>query len=338
MKNFLFFLISLVVGIGLFAWAISFIGWSAAREAFLVFSGWQVMVILGLTVLAALVGNWRWREILKEKNIPIPFLELFKSYLTGFSIMFLAPIVLFGGEIFRGYALRKRNGIGWQKGASSVFIDRILELTTNVLVIFLGIAIFFSTNGFPSNKLAMIFLSAPLLLGAAIFIFYLKAFKKESLINFFLRVLGLRSLPRQNGILSVERETFDFFKINKKTLPKVFILSLLRSGLTYIRTLFLISFLGVKIGWLSALSILGFNYMALLIPIPAALGSHELIQASAFNYFGVGLASAAAFTMIIRGTELIVAFAGIFFLFKMGIGILKGLLFKKFGLENGNGD
>ncbi|MDO8424649.1 MAG: lysylphosphatidylglycerol synthase transmembrane domain-containing protein [bacterium] len=337
MKNFLFFLISLFVGVGLFAWAISFIGWKSVKEAFLVFSGWQGMVILGLTFLAALVGNLRWREILKEKNISVSFFELLRSYLAGFSIMFLAPIILFGGEVFRGYALKERNGVTWQKGASSVLVDRILELTTNVFVIFLGIIIFFLSNGFPSKKLAAIFLGVPLFLGVAIFIFYFKAFKKESLVEFLLKLLGLKSFGRQNGILDIEKETLDFFKLNKKLLSKVFFLSFLRSGLMYLRTLFLISFLGVKIGWLSAVSILGFTYLALLVPIPAALGLHELIQASAFNYFGVGLASAAAFTMVIRGAELVVAFLGVFFLFRLGISILKTLLFKKLGLGNNNG-
>ncbi|MBI4101442.1 MAG: flippase-like domain-containing protein [Candidatus Nealsonbacteria bacterium] len=337
MRNFLLFLFSLAAGIVLFYGIISFLGWSAVREAFLVFSGWQGMVILGLTFLAALVGNWRWREILKEKNVRISFGELLKSYLAGFAIMFLAPIIIFGGEVFRGYAVKEKNKVEWSKGASSVFIDRILEFTVNLLVIIVGILIFLSLNGLPSQKLSTIFLGVPIFLGGAIFTFYFKVFRKESLVNFFLRILGLRKLQEQNGIIEVEKEIIDFFKDNRKAVLKVFGLSFLRSALVYLRALFLISFLGVKIGWLSALSVVGFTYLALLVPIPAALGSHELIQASAFNYFGVEPASAAAFTMIIRGAELIVALIGIGFLFKLGVSILKSLLFKKLGFQNDNG-
>lgn len=337
MRTFLFFLISLALGLALFAWAISFIGWPAVREAFTIFWGWQGMVVLGLTAFALAVGNWRWKEILKEKDVRISFWELSKSYLAGFSVMFLAPVILFGGEVFRTYALKKKNGIAWRKGISSVFVDRILEFTTNLLVIISAIIIFFLVNGFPSPKLATIFLGVPIFFGGIIFVFYFKAFKKESLLRFLFKLLGLRPDNSPNGILNVESEVFDFFKKNKKPVLKVFGLSFLRSGLIYLRAVFLISFLGVKLSWLPALSIIGFNYLALMIPIPAALGSHELIQASVFRYFGSGGAPAAAFAMMVRGAELILALLGILFLFKLGAGIFKGLLFRKLGLTDNNG-
>lgn len=338
MRTFLFFLISLIVGIGLFSLTIYFLGWQTIKDVFAIISNWRGIVIFGLTILAFLIGNWRWGEILRAKDVSVPFFELFKSYLAGFSIMYLAPIILFGGEIFRAYSLKERNGVNWQKAASSVLIDRIIEFTLNVFIIFLGIIIFFSLNGFPSDKIVRIFLIGPIFLGLIIFIFYFKVFKKESLVKFFLKFLGLKYLNQNNGILDIEKETFDFFKMNRGLLLKVFFLSFLRSVLTYLRVLLIIFFLGVKINWLSAIAILGFSYLALLIPIPASLGSHELIQVSAFGYFGINLASAASFTIIIRSAELITAFIGIFFLFKLGIGILKGFMFKKLKLEKNYGN
>ncbi len=100
-------------------------------------------------------------------------------------------------------------------------------------------------------------------------------------------------------------------------------LSFLRAAVMYVRTWLLIVFLlGKGIGLLPALSILGFSYLAVMIPIPAALGSHEAIQTFAFNSLGLGASSATAFTMIIRGAELIIALAGIMILFKFGIGFI----------------
>lgn len=338
MKTFLSFLLSLTVGISLFALIIYFIGWGSVKEAFLIFSSWRGMLILGLTALAFFAGNWRWQEILKGKGTSISFFETLKYYLAGFSVMFLAPVVLFGGEILRSYSLKEKNGISWQKSASSVLIDRIIELTSNVFVIFPAIVIFFLLNGLPSNKLAILFFGVPLSLGGIIFIFYFRVFKKQSLALFFFKVLGSKYFSQKNGILNVEKETFDFFKQNKKIVSKVFVISFIRCALTYSRVLLILFFLGIKISWLSAFSILGFTYLALLIPIPAALGSHELVQASAFNYFGISVASAAVFTMIIRGAELIVSFFGIIFLFKLGVFIFKGLLFRKLKGEINNGN
>jgi len=97
----------------------------------------------------------------------------------------------------------------------------------------------------------------------------------------------------------------------------------------YSRAFLLVLFLGKNIGALSVLSVLGFNYLAVMIPIPAALGSHEAIQTFAFNSLGLGASTAAAFTMIIRGAELIIALFGSVFLFRLGIIIIKNALFKK---------
>lgn len=79
----------------------------------------------------------------------------------------------------------------------------------------------------------------------------------------------------------------------------------------YCRAWLLMVFLGKSIGLLPAVSVLGFTYLALMIPIPAAFGSHEAIQAFGFNSLGLGVSNAPAFTMIIRGAEIIVALIGI---------------------------
>ena len=97
----------------------------------------------------------------------------------------------------------------------------------------------------------------------------------------------------------------------------------------YSRVWFLIIFLGKEISTLSALSILGFTYLAVMIPIPTALGSHEAIQTFAFGSLGLGASTATAFTMIVRGAELIIALTGVAILFQIGIILLKEALFKK---------
>jgi len=111
---------------------------------------------------------------------------------------------------------------------------------------------------------------------------------------------------------------------------KIFGISFLRAIITYLRTWFLIFFLGKNIGGLTALSILGFSCLATMIPIPTALGSHEAIQIFAFNSLGLGLSTATAFTMIIRGAELSIALIGGMILFRLGTSLLKNTLSKKY--------
>ena len=61
MKKLLFFLLSLLIGTGLFIWVFKTVGEEAIKNAFLVFTGWKGLVILGLTLLMMTV---------EKKNIP----------------------------------------------------------------------------------------------------------------------------------------------------------------------------------------------------------------------------------------------------------------------------
>jgi len=328
MKKLLLFLISLLVGIGLFIWIGRIVGWQEIKNAFLVFTGWKGLVILLLTMLIALVGNWKWKEILKGEGVKISFKNLFNPYLAGFSVMFLAPVMLLGGEIFRGYVLKERNQIPWSKGMASIFIDRILEWTANLVVIFFGVLIFLLIIGLPPRNLVIIFGSAFLFFTLGISFFYFKTLKRESMASFILRSLSLEKFNHANSILDIEKEIFDFFKSRKISMWKSFGLSFLRAGAMYLRVGLLILFLGKGISPLPVLSILGFTYLAAMIPIPTALGSHEAIQIFAFNSLGLGFSTAAAFTMIIRGAELIIALAGGVILFRLGAALIRDILFK----------
>ena len=107
MKKALLFLVSLLIGVGLFIWIGKIVGWQEIKRAFLVFTGWQGMTIFGLTVTMALIGTWRWKEILKGVDVKLSFGEVWKAYIASFSIRFLFPIVITGAEIFQGHVLKK---------------------------------------------------------------------------------------------------------------------------------------------------------------------------------------------------------------------------------------
>lgn len=329
MKKAFLFLVSLLLGVGLFIWVGKIVGWGEIKNAFLAFTGWQGIVILSLTVLMALVGTWKWREILRGEEVKISFKSLLNPYLAGFAIMFLAPVLLLGGEIFRGYLLKEKNSVPWSKGMASVIIDRILEWTANLAVVFFGALFFFYKIGLPPKNLGIILGIVLFIFTVLISSFYFKIFKQERMAKSILQILGLKNLNHTNSILDIEKEIFNFFKPKNLILWKALSLSFLRAAFMYFRTWLLIIFLGKSLGAMPALSILGFTYLAAMIPIPTALGSHEAIQTFAFNSLGLGLSAATAFTMIIRGAELIIAFCGVMILFRLGISFLKNNLLKE---------
>lgn len=324
MKKFLLFLLSLFVGIGLLFWVFNAVGWQKIKNAFLVFTGWQGLAILGLTILIALLGNWRWQVILRGIGEKISFKKLFPAYLAGYSIIYLAPILIWGGEFFRAYFLKEKNSVVWPKSLASVFIDRIWEWIISLTVIFFSAIFLLCLINLDSFKLKIIFAGIFSVFFLTLFLSYIFFIKKKSFVKFFLGA-------RQSIPLETEKEIVGFFKIKRLLFWRVVVISLLRISILYLRAWLLIMFLEKNIGGLAAFSVLGFYYLASLIPIPASLGVHEAAQTFAFNNFGLNPSTATAFTMITRGADLFVAFAGLVFLFGVGIPLLKKIFLEQIG-------
>jgi len=329
MKKIFLFLISFLIGISLFIWILKFVGWQAIKNAFLIFTLWQGIVILVLTFAKMLTATWKWQEILKAEGVGVSFFDLFKTYLAGFSVMYLFPIAFLGGEIFQSYILKKRHSISWSKGLASSISDQILDWTTNLVVIFFGVIFFLWKIALLPKKIAIIsFIILPLAL-LGISYFYFKAFKKESIIEFLFKRFS-RNVPN-NGILEIEKEIFNFFNFKKSSFWKGIFIAFFEEVFFLSRIWFLVGFLGANINLLLTISILSFSYLAMLIPIPAVLGIHEGVQALAFTSLKLGVGLSTAFTLVIRGADMILALIGIFISFGLGSEVLKEALLKNEG-------
>lgn len=338
MKRALSFFIPLFIGIATLVLITNFVGWQEIRSAFLIFTGWHGAVIILLTFLILLAGAWKWKTILKSQGQNLSGKEILAPYLAYFSMVYLFPMVVLGGEIFRVYVLREKHEVPWGKAVASVVIDKILEVTLFLIAILAGLVFFLLKIGLPPRNLAVIFGGFLFVFIASIGFFYFRTFKKQSMVKPLVKFFNRSKMP--NGdILEAEREIFNFFKIKKKALWQGFGLAFLRVGITWLRCWVLILFLGKSISFLPALAVLSFYYFAMMIPIPAALGSHEAIQVFAFGSLGLGSSIAPAFTMLQRGSELPMAFIGLIIFFKLGTGLFRDFLFKKIdGLIKINGN
>ena len=327
-KKLLVFFISLLVGFGLLTLTVGLIGWQEIISAFLIFTGWQGLIILLLTVLILFFSLWKWQVILKSQGYNLPLSKLAGPYLASFSLIYLFPVVSLGGEIFRGYILKEKFAIPWKNGITSIFIDKMLEITSSLIAILLGMIFFIFKVGFPINKLEIISGVFLLIFSALLGFVYFKIFRKESVIKMLAKFFNHKKLLNWE-ILDAEKEIFVFFKARKNALLLASFLTFLRVAATWLRCWLLVLFLGKSIGFLTALSILGFYYIVASIPIPAALGAHELIQAFSFNALGLGAGTALAFAMIQRGAELILAFTGLAIFLKIGLEMIKTILFRR---------
>jgi len=309
---------SFLLGLAIFVWLGKMIGWEEVGRAFAVFTGWQGLVMVALSFLVAFIGNWRWKEILKDSDIQVPFFNLFRIYLGGYAMMYLFPILVWGGEAFRVYGLGREKKLSWRKTFSSVIIERVLEWTVNIVVIFLGLSFFLYKVYLPPKELVMIFGVALVFFVSVITYFYIFALGKKSIVRGVVRNFFKKEVSDSNGMIEVENDVFRFFQMRNPSFWKGIILSFLRALMMQARGWLLILFLGNWIGFFPSLAILGFTYLSSMIPIPTSLGSHEAVQFYAFTSLGLLGSTATAFTLIIRAAEIIVSTVGMVFLIRTG--------------------
>ncbi len=327
MKKILFFISSLLIGILLFFLVIRVVGWQEIKRSFLVFTGFQGVIIFTLTLLMLVVSTLRWNEILKNRDINISFKNLFMLYLANFAFLCFFPMMVFGGEFFRSYVLKRKYSVPLIKGLATILVDRTLDLIINMIVVFSGVFLFlFKINHF-SKILAVGWVSLFVFLAFLISIFYVRIFRKGGMLVPIARFLEKRNSGAQ--VLQLKEEVLNTFKFKKESLLKTLGWSVLRCGVAVFRIWILVFFLGKTMAIGSAFSVLSFTCLTALIPVPFIIGTHEAIQAFVFEKLGLGAGMGTAFTMIIRGTEILVALIGIFILLHLGTALLREIISDK---------
>lgn len=324
MRRLLAFVVLLVVGAVLFSGVVQAVGWQEVWGAIQEFWGGKGVLLLILTFLMLFLGAVRWREILRSQGYQIPFSSLLKQYFGGFSLSFFVPMVFFGSELFRSYALREFHEVPLSRGIVSVAIERFLDITS--YLVFLGVGVAFLLI---SKSVLIPILFWWILLGVGILtlpiaFFYFKSHKKESIVKiFFPRIQGT------NGFFTMEQELLLFFRLQNKAFWEGLLLSFGKAGFSLLRTIVLVGFLGKFIGFLPAITITGFSFLSLLIPIPGQLGSHEALQVLVFQSLGLAGHTGATFAFLIRAAELAVALGGLVLFLRLGVSLVQSLIVRR---------
>ena len=320
MKRLYLFFGTLAIGILVFTLLISRVGWNEILEALSAFSFSKALVVVLLTAIFLWVGGMRWQRILKGQGYSISLPSIMKLYIAGFSLVFFLPMIPFANEFFRASAIEKGYSIPFTTRMSSVVIDRILEVTSNLLVIIAGVVIFLFLGNPTSYSVKMAAIALFIAIWLVLFVLlYVRIFQKKSIIRIFWRKNG------EGVIQDVEKEVFRFFHWKNRFFWEGIFFSLFKSFTGIVRTVVVILFFGKGLLLIPGITIMSFSYLAVLVPIPAALGAHDALQVTAFQTFGLGAATGAAFTLVMRAVEALFAGAGLIFVLLYGVSITKAL-------------
>lgn len=281
------------------------------------------LLIFLLSFLGIVVSTWRAYLILRSQEDNINFFKLLNIWIAGHAMNYLIPFVYLGGEGVKAYLLNERMKVPWDRTASTLVFDRILEISASFLTIGVSIVAFLVYAGPAGFTKTILAVGASFLtVGVLIILFYFQVFRNKKLLEPFLAKFSLNKTRIGKFFIKAEQEVVNFFVTDKVLFFKGWAISIVKQLLLFVRHLALFYFLGKGIVAVPALISLGALYLGLTIPIPASLGVQEGFQSIAFSIIGLKASDGLALSFVLRGADILLAVAGIIIVVRYGIGFM----------------
>ncbi len=334
MKKFLLVLLSLILGVVFFIFALQKFSWEQIWKSANILSWWQFLLVGFLFLIAFLISIFRWKIVIgSQSSERVSFWTAFKARTVGFTLSYLTPSVYFGGEALRGMILNEDSNLDWTTNIFSIIVDKAIDMTVGAFIMLFGLAYILFYFNLPS-WLNWIIWSVVFIWLVAGYLFYSRALRGKgffsSLINFFWlnRVDKVKKLA--SNIHDIEQSISSFFH-KPGYLISAFLLAFVSRMFHLGAAWLIITFLQVQVNIFQVLGFMAVTSVMYLVPVPGSLGIHETSQAIFFNLFGLGGYNGVAFTLIVRVLQLMGVVVGLFFLLLFQIKVWKKKLFSGAG-------
>lgn len=323
-KKVFFPLISVVIGLGVFALVIGYAGINNILEVFKSTSLLYLFLFFVVTTSIMLLCVYRWKVVIKSFGYDVSFLHLLRYDVIGYAVSYLTPTARTGGVPLRAYFL-KNERIPLPEGVSSVALDKAMELAVNFLFAVFAVLIFIFPTNLPTNFKIFSVTVSLILLGIMFLFFFNLYFKRGffstafKLFNFIPRFRFIRRLMRK--VRKLELYIHFFLRYRWKSFIKCSLISLLTFILVILESKFGLLAIGydAKIAYIFLVMVaVG---MAGLVPIPASLGILEFSEASLFLMLGINPYIGIAFALLIRLKDFIWTAAGLVLLSYTGVNL-----------------
>ena len=312
-KRLIIFLISLAIGLAAFSLMGGETHWSVVWASFARMQWWQGLTLFLLLLLSLMLTSWSWQVILEEEGRKVHSYSLLQILIIGFSLSYLTPLSLVGGEALKAYFVHEKLKIGWKKGIVSIVLQEIINFLVLVLIMIAGLAVFFSLGGRISKKMGLLSITILFLFLLFFFLLLLKSNQHKSLIKGLVRSVGLGQILKTNrmqALLSYEEETFKFFNHRRRDFWKVLWLSFFAYVVIFIQSFLLIYFLTNRWTPTGGLIAHVFSGISSFMLLPASLGSLEMLEGIAFQALGMTLTTALTFSLAWRSLRLLMCGVG----------------------------
>jgi glycosyltransferase 2 family protein len=274
---------------------------------------WQIVTILSLDAIIYLLVTARWWLIVQAENKNISYLPMIGVRISVFGISYFTIGPQVGGEPLQVIYLQRKYGLTYTRAASTVVVDKLLELLANFILLVFGFtgivqAGILSRSGSPP-LLSLIALSA---LVAWPLIHVILLYKKIYPLSASLQKMSfIQNTKAVRFIRAAEHLAGRFCQRQTRALLAASFVSLLAAMGMVSEYFLMTSFLQIHLSFWQTVAAWTAGWLSFLVPLPGGLGALEASQVFALGFFGISAASAISVTLAMRARDLLIGGLGL---------------------------
>ncbi len=309
---------SVLVGILLLISAFSQVNLAEITAALFLFPKEGLLAIFLLNFLAVfLVSAKRWQVILEGQGCAISFPKVLRAKMAGFTLSYITPSAMIGGEPIRAYMVKEESECGWERSFASVIIDQAIFFFCLFVAMIAGFLLLAEHFSLPT-EVFYFFLSVFFL---AVFLFYIlykrilnRGAEDPAFFTYLLRKTRLDRINfvrrRLNSVDITEKSIEKFFHKERACFFQALFWGILETFLDILSVTLTCFYLGHLLDITASFGVFFFLALANFFPIPGALGSLELALSFVFGVLGIGSHLGLAFSLVYRLTNIVLCIAG----------------------------
>lgn len=279
-----------------------------------------LLILLGLNIAILPLMTIRWWQLLRALGAPVNLSTVCAYRFAGNAVSYFSPGPHFGGEPFLVYLLSQRQGLSLPAAATSVALDRLLELWASIVVLSCGLIALTVTASGPFAGRWALPLAVTLVAVVAAFLLTLCMGKRplSRLASRCMRLCGMaHGAPAgfAGRLLATleqgEALTESLLHRHRRPFLLANLFSLGQWIGVFLECWLMAALLGYTLSFLQVLSIVIAARLAFLTPLPAGLGVLESALPWVTAALGLGSVLGLSLCLLIRVRDMLFSLGGL---------------------------
>lgn len=286
----------------------------------------QLLLLLAVNVAVLATFSARWWLLLYAQGYALPYHNLIAYRLATFAVSYFTPGPHFGGEPLQVYLVTARHKVPVSVSIAAVVLDKVLEMLANFTFLTLGVLFVLRLQVLPGVSdeqmlaASLLLLSLPIMVLVALWLGWHPLSTVLGWIDRgWHRVAGWRgrnpSALTESAFYRTVRQSEEQSTLLCRQHPFILLLALGASALSWAAIVaefwFMTGVLGLGLTLPEAVAALLAARVAILLPLPAALGALEASQALAMRALGQSPAAGVSLSLLIRGRDVFLGVVGL---------------------------